>query len=611
MGNNAKTIPATAWTGIFGLLSGIIMPWTAAWSVEQSETIVVTATRTPQIADETIAPVIVISQEEIEASQARDISDLLRLNAGMEIGKSGGTGQQASLFMRGAESDQVIVMIDGVKINASSIQQPAIQNISLEQIERVEIVKGPRSALYGSEGIGGVVNIITKRVGNKNYGQVKLALGGDNTSKVAADLHAKHNKARGGFSVSRLSTSGFPSRTDADKPHAHSNDSAHGYIGYQLGSLDMEVSHWQAQGNTEYRGPDSVTFIDTELDQDFKNAASALTLQYAPSEIYNYTLKFSNIKDELTQNQSSDFANTHRNGVDVQVDAYWNRHQQTTIGLNLLRDEVDVISFGTPNSGDNDADAIFLQHNTRLQNHHLVIAGRYSSFDVNNSVRTIDDNTFTYNIDYAYRIGKAVWIAGTGTGYRIPSLLDLATTPEKLVPEESVNYEAGLKYRHSAAHTTEVNIYQNEIDNLLVWNPVTFQMDLVAQTRIRGLEITHKAKFDAWQFRSEVSAKDPKNLETDRQLDRRAKFSLNLGLDHYSNTSNWHINGIFSSDRYDGATKLAGYGVVNIGNELKLGKHTVFRSKIDNVFNKQYQLVSGYNTRDRFIMFEIQHAIEQ
>ena len=135
--------------------------------------IVVTATREKQDLERTMAPVLVIDRDEIELSLARDLADLLRFHAGLEISRNGGTGQTTSLFVRGTDSNHVLVMIDGIKINPGTIGGAAIQNIRPDMIQRIEVVKGPRSSLYGSDAIGGVINVITR----KADGQMEFTAG--------------------------------------------------------------------------------------------------------------------------------------------------------------------------------------------------------------------------------------------------------------------------------------------------------------------------------------------------------------------------------------------------------------------------------------------------
>src|SRR5690606_15489692 len=126
-----------------------------------ADPVVVTATRTAHTADETLASVTVITAEEIERSQAVDVLELLRFHAGIDIGRNGGFGQNASIFLRGTESNHTLVLLDGVRINPGTIGGPALQFIDPAAIERIEIVRGPRSALYGSDAIGGVIQIFT------------------------------------------------------------------------------------------------------------------------------------------------------------------------------------------------------------------------------------------------------------------------------------------------------------------------------------------------------------------------------------------------------------------------------------------------------------------
>ena len=146
---------------------------------EQAEPVFVTATRTAQTADETLSPLIVIDRDTIEDNPGADLAELLRFHAGIDVARNGGPGTVTTVFMRGAESDHVLLMIDGVKINPGTLGGGAFHNIRLNSIERIEIVKGPRSTLYGSEAIGGVINVITRRGADASEYSVS-ASGGSN-----------------------------------------------------------------------------------------------------------------------------------------------------------------------------------------------------------------------------------------------------------------------------------------------------------------------------------------------------------------------------------------------------------------------------------------------
>ena len=148
------------------VLFGLLAQSSLTTASDEAAPIIVTATRTAQIADQTVTPTIVITEKDIELSQSRDVAELLRFHAGIELSRNGGPGQSTSMFVRGTESDHVIIMIDGVKMNARTVSSAAIQNMNPDLIERIEVVKGARSSLYGSEGIGGVINIITKKSTN-------------------------------------------------------------------------------------------------------------------------------------------------------------------------------------------------------------------------------------------------------------------------------------------------------------------------------------------------------------------------------------------------------------------------------------------------------------
>jgi vitamin B12 transporter len=167
--------------------SGVAFAVTAALSTQvlaqdDLEETIVTATRTPVPVDTVGSPVIVITRNDIERSLASDVSELLQQHAGIEIARTGGPGQQTSLFTRGTESNHTVVLLDGVRINPGTIGGAALQNIAPESLERIEIVKGPRSALYGTDAIGGVIQLFSR--GSTAGGDRKS--GGSAGARIAA-----------------------------------------------------------------------------------------------------------------------------------------------------------------------------------------------------------------------------------------------------------------------------------------------------------------------------------------------------------------------------------------------------------------------------------------
>ena len=218
---------------------------------EPIENVVVTATRTSLAADKVSAPIIVIDRATIERSMATDLADLLKFHAGLDIARNGGPGQPTSVFIRGTESNHTLVMIDGVKINPGTAGGAALQQISPEMVERIEIVKGPRSSLYGSEAIGGVINIITLR---KAQSGVSASLGAGRYATRDASFDGRISGESGsmGASVSWMETDGFPVQTDTDLDRGHDNRTANVFGELNLGEVLLSVRHWEAQGNTEY-----------------------------------------------------------------------------------------------------------------------------------------------------------------------------------------------------------------------------------------------------------------------------------------------------------------------------------------------------------------------
>ena len=277
----------------------------SAQASEEAAPIIVTATRTAQIADQTVTPTIVITQKDIELSQYRDVAEILRFHAGIELSRNGGPGQATSVFVRGTESDHVIIMIDGVKMNARTVSTAAIQNMNPELIERIEVVKGPRSSLYGSEGIGGVINIITKKSTQaEDIVQVGAGVGSDKTRQGRIAYHTMVKNTRIGIDAKHFNTDGFPTVTTSTIDRGFENNTLNAYVDTKAGATEIGLSVWTAQGTTEYMAYNPVTFIpDVPADQDFNNSVGAFSVKSPISTYGTAKLKLSHMVDDITQNK--------------------------------------------------------------------------------------------------------------------------------------------------------------------------------------------------------------------------------------------------------------------------------------------------------------------
>lgn len=599
---NAICIAGIAW-GIFHHSSA------SAQTTGETEPVIVTATRTAQIADQTLTPTIVITQQDIQLSQSRDVAELLRFHAGIELSRNGGPGQQTSLFVRGTESDHVIIMIDGVKMNAGTVALAAIQNIDPALIEQIEIVKGPRSSLYGSEGIGGIVNIITRKsTQTRDIIQADVGVGSDNTQQIHGGYHTLLNKTRIGIDAKRFTTDGFPTLEDSSIDRGFKNNTLNAYVNSEFGSTKVDLSYWTARGTTEYIGLDPVSFTDIPVDQDFENNVAALSVNSAINANASVKFKLSQMIDDITQNQSDDRAKTTRQTIDVQSDIEINDSNLLSAGLYYADEEVDAVIFSEPlqeEGKNNTVKAIFVQDDFQLASNHLVAALRYT-----------DDNNFgnetTYNLDYGYAVSAQLrMLAGVGTGFRAPTPVDRFSGfggNAELKAETSQNIELGSRYKLDQHHTFSVSLFQNDIDNLINWNSATSTLENIGQTRIRGLELGYRLRQQNWTSRINVIFQDPRDRTTGDILLRRAKRSLTASVQYQLQRHSIGADLLASSKRQDFGATLAAYAIVNFNYLYRVNDSWQVTTHIENLFDKQYEIASGYNSQRRFLMLGFKYS---
>lgn len=586
-----------------GLL--VSMSLTAA---ETTDPVIVSATRTAQTADASLAPVIVIDQDVIERNPGADVADLLGLHAGVEVGRNGGRGQVTSLFIRGTESNHTLVMIDGVRINPGTIGGASIQNIDTSIIERIEVVRGPRSTLYGSDAIGGVINIITKRVKDKTTYSAAVGGGRYNTKQVKASIHHGNGGKGAGINISKLDTDGFPTRTTATQDRGYDNLSVQLYGKRRVGKTDLEISHWQSEGTTEY-----FDFFLTPIDQDYKNITTALSIKNNFTDRWSSEFKISKFKDEIQQNQSADFATTIRHTLDWQNDFQIGEHNLLSGGLFLSQEDTDSLSFGTVFDEDTTVSAQFIQNQFQYGPHNLITGIRDTHHE------SFGDET-TWNVEYGFAFNKQFKIiAAANTGFRAPDSTDrfgFGGNPN-LKPEESRNKELTLRFRSgNEAHRFYVTYFENEITNLInsvviSTSPFVSMNQNIDNAEIKGTEVGYDWQTAHWQLKVAATFQDPIDKTTDEQLGRRAKQIYNYGVSYRHNTWNISLGALYQSKRQNSSfdtIELDSYTLVNLSTHVKLSDRFSMNARIENLTDQEYQLASGFQTAARSVFLEFSYA---
>ncbi len=600
-----QRVVAAPWRRLvaFSCLS-IVAAAPAAEAPEPLGASIVTATRTVTEIDEVLAPVIVITREELARSLAPDVASLLRFHAGIDIARNGGPGQLSSVFIRGTESNHATVLVDGVRINPGTIGGAQIQNLVPESIERIEIVKGPRSTLYGTDAIGGVINVITR-----NYAgtEMNASLGYGSFETRQATFAGGVGGTAGDIAVSGswLESDGFPPRTTSDADRGYDNSSVSVKARTHLGPVELGVRGWTSRGNTQY-----LDFSVLPVEQDYENSALAAEAALRPTERWLSRLTVSRIEDEIEQLQApfegapNDRLHTRRNALDWQNDLQLGDNNIFTAGVLLTREDTEEMSFGSGHEESTDVDMVFLQDRLDAGRHNVLLA-----------LAALDHETFgrenTWNVDYGLDIGAATrLVASAGTAFRAPDSTDrfgFGGNPD-LDPERSRNYELALRQLVGERHQLGLSVFRNDIDDLIqfvVTDPETFegQNFNVEQARIEGVELTYEYTGGDWRVRVEGSLQDPRNLTDDSQLIRRTRESVTVSLVKTFGPFELGLDSLMAGERKDfGDVTLDGYTLLNATARWLVTDAWTVQASLENALDEQYELANGFNTADRSLL---------
>lgn len=568
-----------------------------AADITPGETIIVTATRTEIALSDSTVPVSIITREDIELSMATDLSELLRFEADIDIGRNGGPGQATSLFLRGTESNHTLVLIDGVRMNPSTIGGAAIQNIAPEVIERIEIVKGARSALFGTDAIGGVINVITRRA---DSAYLEGGVGGGSFASQSGHVSGGNRTASGefGLNLNWQTTDGYAPRTDSDIERGYDNVSANIYAAKSFGANELSVRHWQSKGNVEY-----LDFFLNPVDQDFENAVTAIGLDSRLFESGNSKLVLSFIEDNVEQQQTPDFVSSERLSLDWQYSHAFGR-QTVTGGLYAVEEDASTLSFGSGFDEDTSIRAAFLQNQLLL--------GRHKAFF---AIRMTDHGDFgnhtTWNAEYALEISDALSLnLGFGHAFRAPDATDRYGYggSEDLQPELADEWQLGLHYTPATRHSVQLELYANDIEDLIEFDFQSFTLRNLDKAEIRGVHLGYEYQGDSFAVRADIVRQQADNVITAQRLLRRAEKTASVSYTHNFGAHRLGLSVLASGDREDfGGARLPGYVVANLTGQLQLSADWQLNVRVENLADTEYQTAANYRMQERSGFVELRY----
>ena len=586
------------------LFSVVLMTF-AQHSLSETEStidnLVVTATKTSLPKDNVLVPITIIDAEDIALSGANNVSEILQIMAGVDIATNGGSGQLTSVFMQGANSNHTLVLVNGIKINDMATGIAAIQNINPNIIDRIEIIKAPRTSLYGSNAIGGVINIITNQIFQPGY-QVGYKTGSDKTSMLDLSSQFTAEKLQGGLHFNQYRTDGFPAKQESDVNSGHKNDSLNAFLNFTEDDWFIHSSIWFSSGTTEY-----LDFFQSPVSQDFENLSGSIDINKTMSEQWTSNLNIGFTTDDLDQNDLVDFNDSKKLFFEWQNNFQVNENHQIVMGAYWADESFQASNYGLMIDTKKQSKALYLEDMIAHGRHRFLAAARLSNKE------EIDDKA-TWNLEYGYAINPVLRLfINSGKAIRNPSGFDLYGFGgnQELTAEESKNVGLGFVLTPANNTSIEFSAFNNKTEDLIAFDYSDFKLYNIERTRTQGIESRFQWLVNDWNISVNAKLQNPKNNTTGEVLLRRAKKTLSLGLRRSFGALDVNLNLLESGSRMDfGGVKLDGYNLANMTLQYHFNEAWLMRAVIQNITDETYVLADGYNTAKRKVFLGIVYQPE-
>jgi len=574
-------------------LAVALLPGVQVFAAEQElPSMLITSARQAEPRAQATAANTVFTRADIERLQARSMPELLRRVPGVQVSSAGGL---PSLSLRGTGTAQTLVLVDGQRIASATSGFARLDYLAIDNIERVEVIRGPRSSLYGADAIGGVIQIFTRGGKPGINPEVRLAAGSDQTFQRSLSLAAGTEQTRIHLGASVDERDGFDITRDnrgADQDNdGQRNKALHLKLDHQFdanwkGGLSLN----DQRGKNEY--DDAYEFEPGTPQDEFRVSSYSGYLDGRLTDIWNSRLELGRSFDRnraVGSNYNDGLLETTRHSAAWINRVQLSERQQLSLGSDWYEDRLDATTTYQEDSRDNLA--FFAQHS--FQGEH---------FGTELGLRHDDNQQFgshnSWNAAFSLPVGQSQrWILSYGEGFRAPTFTDLYAPPAwgpnpDLKPETSKTYE--LQWRGEFDETQlEAALYRTDLEYMIAWGGT--RMENVSQARINGFEASAARELLGWQASLGVSIIDPRDRDSSHTLARRAKRTLSIDLDRtfgaLSAGAGWHV----SSARYDtiaNTRELSGYGIFDLRAAWQSHPELRWEAKVNNLFDRDYALAT-------------------
>ena len=598
------------------LVASVLLATTNLFSAQELETITVTsATKSTQSIKDVTSNVEVITSEEIKERHFTTVSEALNTLAGVSIINNGGIGGSTTLSLRGTSNNRTLILIDGVKFkDHSSISGTDISTLMITDIERIEVIKGAQSGIWGADAAAGVINIITKSAKDGLHANTNIEAGTYNTSKYNTQVSYKNKDFDLKLDALKLTSDSFSTKANyGDDLDSLENDR------YENTTLNLKGNYYI---NDDAKIGFSITDIDSLKEYDSSSANDTTMKNDSQSKIYNlnYEQGYKNHKfllktdrsdikrDQIGTTWGVKLTDSTSENLELMDNITYNEKDFLLLGLGLSKDEIDYTKAdNTKNNASSDSKYVYITNNNNFNKLILTQSLRHDNFDN-------FDNKTTGKIGAKYNVNDDLsFSSNLGTSYSVPLLIQNVNpwgdTNFDIEAEKSKTFDIGFDY-----DDFKVTYFYHKVKDLIDWydptptnyyNSDAIYTNLDGTSTFEGVEISYKRELISDLLTSlnytYLEAKDSDKED----LARRAKNSLKFGVDYYGiNKFHFNVNGEYVGNRKEdvygvGSVQTGNYTVWNSVVNYEINKTFSTYLKVDNLFDKYYQTIYGYATAER------------